>query len=79
MSNCSENVSISTRCGGRTPVIGARQSLEDKDTASMGQTFRVLHLEVSSWTRVEQTGITFLMSYDRFRAYKFALNVCTFL
>lgn len=38
-----------------------------------------LHLEVSSWTWVGQTDVTFLMSYDRFRAHKFALNVCTVL
>lgn len=41
--------------------------------------YHFLHLEVSSRTWVEQTGVTFLRSYDTFRAYKFGLNVGTFL
>lgn len=41
--------------------------------------FLSLHPGVSSWTWVGQTCVTFHRSYDRFRAYKFGLNVGTFL
>lgn len=66
--------------GGGHLLLGPDCLLKTRTHPAWSRLFYLfLHLEVSSWTWVGQTGVNLLMSYDRFRAYKFALNVCTFL